>query len=117
MASRESAALPSSPLVFLVGWVYFYEFSFFPPLVFFFFFPPFFLFFPPVYKCLCVLSFRPGWESGSVLAHSNFPPKTWPGGQLGGPPGFPGPRSRAREEFLSQIPGLCLIHARWIPWS
>lgn len=52
-----SEALPSLPFVFLLGWVYFYDF--FPICLFFLAFS----FFPPVCMCLCVLSFRLGWES------------------------------------------------------
>lgn len=45
---------------------------------------------------------------GGVLVHSNFPPKTWAGGQLCGPLGFPGRwrRGEGRRPLLSQIPGL-----------
>lgn len=63
---RSSCGVPSVRSVavfftflFLLGWVYFYDF--FSRLSFFF--GLFFSFFPPVCMCLCVLSFQLGWES------------------------------------------------------
>lgn len=64
MASRESEASPSLPFVFLLGWVYFYDF--FSHLSFFLAF--FFSFFLPVCMCLCVLSFRLGVGGVFLLA-------------------------------------------------
>lgn len=85
MASRESAALPSSPLVFLVGWVYFYEFSFFPPLVFFFFFRLFFSF---SLLCISVCVFCLfGWAGsrGLFLLTLTFHQKRGPGASWAAP--------------------------------
>lgn len=85
----------------LLGWVGLFlcvAFFFFPC---FFFFSPFFLsFFPPVCMCLYGLSFGRAGRRRGVLACFSFPPKTWAGGQLCSPPGFPGRRSRAWEEIF-----------------
>lgn len=71
MASQESEALPSLPFVFLLGWVYFYDFfshlSFFWPFFFFFFSSC-------VYVSVCFV-FSAGSRRG-VLACSNFPLET-----------------------------------------
>lgn len=111
MASRESEASPSLPFVFLLGWVYFYDF--FSHLSFFLAF--FFSFFLPVCMCLCVLSFRLG-VGGVFLLALTFHRKHGLGAGCVTPPRDEGAR-RGKKSFLSQIPGLCLINARWIPWS
>lgn len=94
MASRESEALPSLPFVFLLGWVYFYDFfshlSFFWPFFFFFFSSC-------VYVSMCFV-FSAGSRWG-VLACSNFPPKTWAGGRLCDP--HPGTKEQGVGRNLS----------------
>lgn len=93
MASRESEALPSLPFVFLLGWVYFYDF--FSHLSFFW--PFFFSFFLPVCMCLCVLSFRLG-VGGVFLLALTFHRKHGPGAGCVTP--TPGRRSKAWEEIF-----------------
>lgn len=82
-SGRESEASPSLPFVFLLGWVYFYD-SFFPFLFFFLPFFPFFL----LRRCVCVLSFRPGWGSaGCSCLLLTFHRKRGPGVGCAAPPG------------------------------
>lgn len=60
MASQESEALPSLPFVFLLGWVYFYDF--FPICLFF----GFFFFSSCVYVSMCFV-FSAGLGVGRVF--------------------------------------------------
>lgn len=104
--------------VYLLGWVgLFLCIVIFSPVCLFFRF--FFLFFS---SCVCVyviLSFgRAGSRRRGVLACCSFPPKTWAGAGHAAPwDSWDEGAGRGKKSFLSQIPGLCLINARWIPWS
>lgn len=99
MASQGSEALPSLPFVFLLGWVYFYDF--FPICLFFF---GFFFFSSCLYVSMCFV-FSAGLGVGRVfLLCSNFPPKTWAGAGCAAHPDEGA--GRGKKSFLSQIPGL-----------
>lgn len=97
MASQGSEALPSLPFVFLLGWVYFYDF--FPICLFF----GFFFFSSCVYVSMCFV-FSAGLGVGRVfLLCFNFPPKTWAGAGCAAHPDEGA--GRGKKSFLSQIPG------------